>query len=100
MAQRRPILTKEYIAAQVAYIAEVKAMPTDKGRKAKTKKSRLLLIAHRQAIMTEVNLLDSGIRLTCQREAELIPVKLQEVGINELRAATTRDDESGGQPQR
>ncbi len=91
LAARRPLFTREYIAAQVAYIAEVKAMPNNDVRTSQRKKSRLSLSGHRQAIMTEVNLLDGAIRLAYEAQAELIPVELRESGITALRAATPRD---------
>ncbi len=91
LAARRPLFTKEFIAAQLAYIAEVKAMPTNDMRTSKSKKSRLSLSGHRQEIMSEVNLLDSAIRLAYEAQAELIPVELRESGITALRSATVRD---------
>ena len=91
LATRRPLFTKEYITEQVAYIAEVKAMPNNDVRSSQRKKSRLSLSGHRQAIMTEVNLLDSAIRLAYEAQAELVPVELRESGITALRAATPRD---------
>jgi hypothetical protein len=91
LAARRPLFNKEYIAAQVAYIAEVKAMPNNDVRTSQRKKSRLSLSGHRQAIMTEVNLLDGAIRLAYEAQAELVPVELRESGITALRSATPRD---------
>jgi hypothetical protein len=91
LATRRPLFTKEYITEQVAYIAKVKAMPNNDVRSSQRKKSRLSLSGHRQAIMTEVNLLDSAIRLAYEAQAELVPVELRESGITALRAATPRD---------
>lgn len=91
LAARRPLFTREFIAEQVAYIAEVKALPNNDMRTSKRKKSRLSLSGHRQEIMTEVNLLDSGIRLAYEAQAELVPVELRESGITALRSATPRD---------
>ncbi len=91
LAARRPLYTLAYIATQVAFINTVKMLPENDVRKAKTKKTRQSLSAHRQAVMTEANLLDSAIQLTYANQAELIHGELTAAGITALRAATPRD---------
>jgi len=66
-------------------------LPENDVRTAKTKKTRQSLSAHRQAVMTEANLLDSAIQLTYENQAELIHGELTAAGITALRAATPRD---------
>lgn len=91
LAARRPMLTKDYIAAQLAKIVQVKALPANDVRTAKSTKMRKSLSAHRRAVMTEVNMLDSAIAMVYEKQPDLIPVERKEAGITELRTATARD---------
>lgn len=91
LAARRPSLTKQYIADQVAYVAEVKELPGNDVRTATNTKKLDSLKANRQSALSLAGLLEDAIGFAYEEQPQLIPVEVKLAGITTLRASKAGD---------
>lgn len=83
-----PYITSEYVAQQVALIAEVKQLPNNGVRSSNNTKSLLLVRAKRQAVLENANLLDAALKVFTQDTPALYPVERKAAGLVAFREAS------------
>lgn len=83
-----PYITKEYVAQQVAFIAEVKQLPNNGVRNSNNTKSLLSVRAKRQAVLENANLLDAALKVFTQDAPALYPVERKAAGLVAFREAS------------
>ncbi len=83
-----PYLTKDFIAQQLAYIAEVQQLPNNEVRSSGNAKSLLAVKAKRQAVLEKANLLDAALRFANQNAPALYPVERKAAGLVAFREAS------------
>lgn len=90
-AAKSPRFTKEYVAERLAYIQQVKSLPNNTVRSSISGKVRLALLANRQLVIGQLNLLDNAIGYTYREQPALVAIERKQAGIDALRVATDSD---------
>jgi len=91
LSARRPGLTRQYIADQVAYLGEVKQLPGKDVRTASITKKLASLSDNRKAVLLLAGLLEDAIGFAYEAQPQLIPVEVKLAGITTLRASRAGD---------